>query len=145
MGIPVTPFTPRGADKFTRMHACAPVFEWYGGHQIRFVSDEVMEECAAFPNGEHDDLADSMTQAILRFRQGGFINHSSDYDDEDELAYARRKKGILLMAKKRKKAKLTPTRSGAQIYMSDSYAKEFLDSIDNREPTDLEKLMDKKR
>ena len=24
-------------------------------------------------NGEHDDLADSMTQAILRFRQGGFI------------------------------------------------------------------------
>ena len=48
------------------------------------------------------------------------------------------------MAKKRKKAKLTPTRSGAQIYMSDSYAKEFLDSIDNREPTDLEKLMDKK-
>ena len=28
MGIPVTPFTPsRGADKFTRMNACAPVFE----------------------------------------------------------------------------------------------------------------------
>ena len=28
MGIPVTPFTPsRGADKFTRMHSCAPVFE----------------------------------------------------------------------------------------------------------------------
>ena len=41
-------------------------------------------------------------------------------------------KGILLMSEKRKKAKLTPTRSGAQIYMSDSYSKEFLDSIDNR-------------
>ena len=28
MGIPVTPFTPsRGADKFTRMNSCAPVFE----------------------------------------------------------------------------------------------------------------------
>ena len=28
IGIPVTPFTPsRGADKFTRMHSCAPVFE----------------------------------------------------------------------------------------------------------------------
>jgi hypothetical protein len=51
-----------------------------------------MEECAAFPNGEHDDLADSMTQAILRFRQGGFITTPSDYDDEDELAYARRKR-----------------------------------------------------
>ena len=48
------------------------------------------------------------------------------------------------MAKKKKKAKLTPTRSGGQIYMSDSYAKEFLDSIDNSEPTDLRKLMRKK-
>ena len=94
MGIPVTPFTPsRGADKFTRMHACAPVFEsgmvWAPDTNY---ADEVMEECAAFPNGEHDDLADSMTQAILRFRQGGFITTPSDYDDEDELAYARRKR-----------------------------------------------------
>jgi len=48
------------------------------------------------------------------------------------------------MANKPKKIKLKPTRSGAQIYMSDSYAKDFLDSIDNLEPTDLEKLMDKK-
>ena len=94
MGIPVTPFTPsRGADKFTRMHACAPVFEsgmvWYP--ETNF-ADEVMEECAAFPNGEHDDLADSMTQAILRFRQGGFITTPTDYDDEDELALYRRKR-----------------------------------------------------
>ena len=55
-------------------------------------ADEVMEECAAFPNGEHDDLADSMTQAILRFRQGGFITTPTDYDDEDELAFARRRR-----------------------------------------------------
>ena len=51
-------------------------------------ADEVMEECASFPNGEHDDLADSMTQAILRFRQGGFITTPSDYEDED-LMYSR--------------------------------------------------------
>ena len=85
MGIPVTPFTPsRGADKFTRMNACAPVFEsgmvWRPDKRF---ADEVVEECAAFPNGEHDDLADSMTQAILRFRQGGFIMTPSDYEDED--------------------------------------------------------------
>jgi len=48
------------------------------------------------------------------------------------------------MAKKSKKTKLKPTRSGAQIYMSDSYAKEFDDSIKNRESTDLRKLMEKK-
>ncbi len=85
MGIPVTPFTPsRGADKFTRMNSCAPVFEsgmvWRPDKRF---ADEVVEECAAFPNGEHDDLADSMTQAILRFRQGGFIVTPSDYEDDE--------------------------------------------------------------
>jgi len=89
MGIPVTPFTPsRGADKFTRMHSCAPVFEsgmvWCP--ETNF-ADEVMEECASFPNGEHDDLADSMTQAILRFRQGGFIVTPTDYNDEDDYEF----------------------------------------------------------
>ena len=85
MGIPVTPFTPsRGADKFTRMNSCAPVFEsgmvWRP--DTRF-ADEVVEECASFPNGEYDDLADSMTQAILRFRQGGFIITPNDYEDDE--------------------------------------------------------------
>ena len=89
MGIPVTPFTPsRGADKFTRMHSCAPVFEsgmvWCP--ETNF-ADEVMEECASFPNGEHDDLADSMTQAILRFRQGGFIVTPTDYNDDDDYEF----------------------------------------------------------
>ena len=93
IGIPVTPFTPsRGADKFTRMHSCAPVFEsgmvWCPDTVF---ADEVMEECASFPNGEHDDLADSMTQAILRFRQGGFITTPTDYDDDDEYTYSKRK------------------------------------------------------
>ena len=85
MGIPVTPFTPsRGADKFTRMNSCAPVFEsgmvWRPDTGF---ADEVVEECAAFPNGEHHDLADSMTQAILRFRQGGFIITPSDYEEDE--------------------------------------------------------------
>ena len=93
MGIPVSAFTPgRGADKFSRMNACSPVFEsgmvWCP--ETRW-SEEVIEECAAFPNGEHDDLADSMTQAILRFRQGGFIRTRADYEDEDIHAYRRRK------------------------------------------------------
>ena len=93
MGIPVSAFTPgRGADKFSRMNACAPVFEsgmvW--APETRW-SEEVIEECAAFPNGEHDDLADSMTQAILRFRQGGFIRTRADYEDEDIHEYRRRR------------------------------------------------------
>jgi len=42
----------------------------------------VIEECAAFPYGDHDDLVDSMTQAFMRFRQGGLISHPEDYIEE---------------------------------------------------------------
>ena len=43
-------------------------------------AEDVIEECAAFPYGDHDDLVDSTTQAIMRFRQGGLIGHPEDYD-----------------------------------------------------------------
>jgi phage terminase large subunit-like protein len=46
----------------------------------------VVEECAAFPSGEHDDLVDSTTQALLRFRQGGWIRSAmDDWDDEEPI------------------------------------------------------------
>jgi hypothetical protein len=48
-----------------------------------------MEELAAFPNGEHDDLVDSTSQALLRFRRGGFIQIESD--EPEEQRYFRRK------------------------------------------------------
>ena len=81
MDIPVTNFTPsRGNDKHVRVNACAPLFEsgmiWAPDQKF---SEEVIEECAAFPFGDHDDLVDSMTQAIMRFRQGGFLIHPEDY------------------------------------------------------------------
>jgi hypothetical protein len=44
---------------------------------------------AAFPNGEHDDLVDSTSQALLRFRRGGFIQIASD--EPEEQRYFRRK------------------------------------------------------
>ena len=91
MGIPVSGFTPgRGADKFSRMNACSPVFEsgMVYAPETRW-AEEVIEECASFPNGEHDDLADSMTLAILRFRQGSFIRTRSDEQDDDFANYKR--------------------------------------------------------
>ena len=45
-------------------------------------AEEVIEECAAFPFGDHDDLVDSTTQAIMRFRQAGLLKHPEDYVDE---------------------------------------------------------------
>ena len=45
-------------------------------------AEEVVEEFASFPSGDHDDLVDSSTQALLRFRQGGFIPLSSDEEEK---------------------------------------------------------------
>ena len=85
MGIPVIPFVPsRGKDKHSRVNATAPVFE---GGQIYYpegekYAEEVIEECAAFPHGANDDYVDSTTQAVLRYRQGNFIDMLSDYEEE---------------------------------------------------------------
>ena len=86
MDIPVMNFTPsKGNDKHTRVNAVAPLFEsgmiWAPEQKF---AEEVIEECAAFPNGDHDDLVDSMTQAVMRFRQGGLVGHPEDYIDEKQ-------------------------------------------------------------
>jgi hypothetical protein len=41
----------------------------------------VIEECAAFPNGDHDDYCDSMSMALIRYRKGGFLRLDSDEED----------------------------------------------------------------
>ena len=85
MGIPVVNFTPsKGNDKHTRVNSVAPLFEsgciWAPTEKA--FAQEVIEECAAFPYGDHDDLVDSMTQAVMRFRQGGFLEHPEDAVDD---------------------------------------------------------------
>ena len=50
----------------------------------------MIEEVAAFPNGEHDDLVDSMTQALMRYRQGNFVQlPTDDWQDEENSATVR--------------------------------------------------------
>ena len=85
MGIPVVNFTPsKGNDKHARVNSVSPLFEsgkvWAPMHE--HFAQEVVEECASFPFGEHDDYVDSMTQALMRIRQGGLIQHPEDYKDE---------------------------------------------------------------
>ena len=92
MGIPVQEFTPtRGNDKIARINAVSDLFAsgkvW--APRTRW-AEEVVEEMASFPNSEHDDLVDSSTQALLRFRKGGFIRLNSD--EPDDLPSFRRKK-----------------------------------------------------
>lgn len=86
MGIPVSEFTPsRGNDKVARVNSVADLFAsgmvWCP--ESRY-AEEVMDEFAAFPVGEHDDLVDSSTQALIRFRKGGFIQLASDEQDEPQ-------------------------------------------------------------
>ena len=84
MGIPVSEFTPtRGNDKIARMNSVTDLFAsgkvW--APRKRW-AEEVIEEMAAFPNSEHDDLVDSSTQALIRYRKGGFVRLPSDELDE---------------------------------------------------------------
>ena len=91
MGIPVTMYSPggrrTGQDKVSRANAVAPFLEsgmvWYP-EQEEF-AQELVEECAAFPNGTHDDQVDATIMALMRFRQGNFISLEDDDDEERDV------------------------------------------------------------
>ena len=83
VGIPVVNFTPsKGNDKHVRVNSVSPLFEagqvWAPDEKW---AEELIEECAAFPYGDHDDLVDSTTQALMRYRQVGLAVHPEDYED----------------------------------------------------------------
>jgi predicted phage terminase large subunit-like protein len=95
MGIPVQEFTPsKGNDKIARLNAVADIFAsgrvWVPNTHW---AEELVEEVASFPSGEHDDLVDSMTQALLRYRKGGFLRLPSDEEDEVKQFKSRRRAG----------------------------------------------------
>jgi len=84
MGIPVQEFTPvRGNDKITRLNAVSDLFAsgrvWAPNRQW---AEEVIDEVASFPSGEHDDYVDTVSLALMRFRKGGYIRTLLDEDDE---------------------------------------------------------------
>ena len=84
IGVPLSEYTPnKGADKIARVNAISDLFaSGYVWCPETRGAEEVIAECAAFPNGDHDDIVDSTSQALIRFRQGGFLRMESDYDDE---------------------------------------------------------------
>ena len=97
LNLPVATFSPGrkrgggGMDKTTRMHIVSPIFEsgkvWYPEGE-KF-AEEVIEEVASFPNGDHDDFCDSMTMALMRFRQGGFVSLDGEEFEDDPPRKAR--------------------------------------------------------
>ena len=84
MGIPVMEYTPsKGQDKIARLNSVSDIIAsgkvWVP--QTRW-AEELVDEIAAFPSGEHDDLVDATTLALMRFRQGGFLRLPSDEPEE---------------------------------------------------------------
>lgn len=91
MGVPVSEFTPgKGQDKIARVNAVSDLFSsgivWAPDRRW---AKEVIEECNDFPSGANDDLVDSTSQALLRFRNGGFLRLPTDEPD-DEIFYRRK-------------------------------------------------------
>ena len=94
MGVPVSEFTPgKGQDKIARVNAVSDLFSsgivW--APDRRWAKD-VIEECNDFPSGANDDLVDSTTQALLRFRNGGFLRLPTDEPDDE--IFFRRKQNV---------------------------------------------------
>ena len=93
MGIPVQEFTPtRGNDKITRLNAVSDLFAsglvWAPNTNW---AEEVIDEVASFPSGEHDDYVDSVSLAMMRYRKGGFIRLPSD--EAEEVQYFKQRRG----------------------------------------------------
>jgi predicted phage terminase large subunit-like protein len=94
MGIPVSEYTPsKGQDKIARLNSVSDIIAsgkvWVP--QTRW-AEELVDEIAAFPSGEHDDLVDATTLALMRFRQGGFLRLPSDEPEEIEYFKSKRRK-----------------------------------------------------
>ena len=92
MGIPVQEFTPsKGNDKISRLNAVSDLFAsgrvWVPNTNW---AEEVVDEVASFPGGEHDDYVDSVSLAMMRFRKGGYIR--TLLDEPEEVQEFRRKR-----------------------------------------------------
>jgi predicted phage terminase large subunit-like protein len=84
MGIPAQEYTPgKGQDKIARLNSVSDIIAsgkvWVP--RTRW-AEELVDEIAAFPSGEHDDLVDATTLALIRFRKGGFLRLPSDEPEE---------------------------------------------------------------
>lgn len=79
-------------DKIARANLTTPIFAsgfvWRPENRS---AEEVLTELTDFPAGEHDDYVDSTVQAMIRFRQGGFIRTANDEAEEESLPRRRKR------------------------------------------------------
>ncbi len=84
-GIPVSPIKPLGS-KIARANAASVVLEQgvvYYPAGKRW-AEEVIDDCAAFPNAQHDDIADVVAHSLNYFRRMFLLDAPEDAVDEDD-------------------------------------------------------------
>lgn len=85
------PFPPAASGKVPRAHSAAVLMErgtvWYmpGGK-----SEAIIRECAALPNGRHDDWADTVTCMLIWSRDASLLEMPGDVLDKAEEEEAER-------------------------------------------------------
>lgn len=93
MRLPVKAWLPPGKPgakgKVPRAHAVAHVLESGSVHYIPGKrTEKVLDQCAAFPFGKHDDMVDTVTMALSFFRRSGMFQTADDELDKAELEEA---------------------------------------------------------
>lgn len=91
----IVPEEPHGS-KEARAAAVSPLVEagnvWLPASELAPWSDALIEEAAAFPNGQHDDQVDALSQAltrlILRPLWDGDLVQPDEFDELDASGYA---------------------------------------------------------
>lgn len=92
-GLPIFEYQP-DRDKVARAYSITGLF-----HNARIFApfdkswaQEVMEEARTFPTGSHDDYMDTVTQALIWMRNGGYVDHSGNtwLDNAEQNVYNRR-------------------------------------------------------
>ena len=92
LGLPVRAFKPKDKSKLFRANIASAVLD--SGHvwvPDKAWADEVISECARFPNGKHDDLCDAACMAFLYLRRKFLLGmDTSDQADYFETPKNRR-------------------------------------------------------
>ena len=88
LGLSIRTYNPGRADKTTRLHRVAPIIE---AGLVHVVVDkrgvplteamDLIDECAKFPMGKHDDRLDAMTQALIYLQDSGMLKLVEDYKE----------------------------------------------------------------
>jgi len=76
---------PKSIDKVARLHSVAPLFaEGTVFAPDRNWADLVIQQCASFPKGRHDDLVDALSQGVRHLRDMGLMVRSPEREAEVE-------------------------------------------------------------